>query len=69
MGKLRWRYSYAVLLVLPATFGNNNVRDGGDYLPGAFLGLLTALLFVAFIEGGLFIFRVVHRLLARKNSN
>jgi hypothetical protein len=58
---MRRRWWYAALLILPGFYGQSNVREGGDFLPGALMGLIIAALLVGLIEAGRFAARFLRR--------
>ncbi len=58
---MRRRWWYAALLILPGFYGQSNVREGGDFLPGALMGLLIAALLVGGIEAGRLIAQLLRR--------
>jgi hypothetical protein len=47
---MRYRLWYIALLAIPATLGNSNVRQGGEFLPGAAAGLLLAVIIIGLVE-------------------
>ena len=47
---MRSRIWYFLLLVFPALLGNSNVRQGGDFMPGAAAGLLLAIVIIGIVE-------------------
>jgi hypothetical protein len=44
------RLWYLFLLIIPITLGQNNVKFGGDFLPGFFAGLIPVILIITVLE-------------------
>jgi hypothetical protein len=58
---VRSRIWYFLLLVFPALFGNSNVRQRGDFLPGAATGLLLAVAIIGAVEAVRFAVQLFRR--------